>query len=263
MARGKGHAWSRPDEFKVVLVPDREALARVGARMVVEWLGASDPATVIPAMGNTPQQLYLELARLHREDAFHTGNLVAIQLDEYADVSETDPRSLFGWLDRSFARPLGIPRPRIIGLNGGSVDWQSACRAYDRSVAAVLGVRVAILGLGHNGHLGFNEPPSGPDAPTRLVRLAPESIISNAKYWPGYDQLPTQALTSGMPWLLGATHRLLVVSGREKRAILRRVLTEPVDPVLPASHLRSVPGSVLLADHAAWPPDMSAPEVTA
>jgi glucosamine-6-phosphate deaminase len=175
-----------------------------------------------------------------------------IQLDEYLGLGEDDPRSLLGWLLRDVARPLRVEDGDVVRLRGDAPDPDAACRAYDAEVGAAGGVDVAVLGLGPNGHLGFNEPPSPRDAPTRVVALAAESLVSNARYWPG-QACPPAALTAGMSTILGARRIVLVVAGAHKCSILARLLTEPVGPGLPASFLREHPAATLLADEAAWP----------
>lgn len=105
-----------------------------------------------------------------------------------------------------------------------------------------------MLGLGPNGHLGFNEPPSGPEAPTRVVDLSEKSVLSNARYWGGEESVPRRAMTAGMDLLLGARRTLLLVSGAGKREILRRVVGGPVSPEVPASFLRRMDAVTVLAD---------------
>lgn len=249
--------------MQVRLFDDEGDVAREGARLVAGWLAAHPTGTVLPATGNSPMALYGELAALRERGVFDPGGLRVAQLDEYVGVPDDDPRSLFGWLRCSFAEPLGIGDERIVRLPGDAPDdagLATACRAFDEAIAAAGGIDVAILGLGPNGHLGFNEPPSPPDAPTRVVELSEASLASSAGYWSGGPAVvPRRALTAGMGWLLGAGHVLLVVTGARKRNILRRMLVEPVDPALPGSLLRTVPSAVLLADRAAWPAELPPP----
>ena len=119
-----------------------------------------------------------------------------------------------------------------------------------------------ILGLGPNGHLGFNEPPSPADAPTRAVELTPASLASCVTYWGPSLPVPRRALTIGMRELLAARRILLVVQGPAKRSILTRLLTESPSADLPGSFLRDLDQAVLLADTAAWPPAVPEPRTT-
>jgi glucosamine-6-phosphate deaminase len=161
------------------------------------------------------------------------------------------------WTRERILVPLGVPDDRFVSLPGtpGDVadptDVDAACRAYDRTVRAAGGFDLAILGLGPNGHLGFNEPPSSAEAPTRRVALTDESLASNAVYWGGRDVVPREAVTAGMDLLLAARTILLIVTGARKRDILHRTLHGPVDPRVPASFLQRCPQAIVVADAAA------------
>ena len=257
-----------------------DAIGAAGAAFVEDVLAASDRtnATVMAALGTSPLPIYAELARrraVHRGPSLGAfgrvaasplDTIVLVQLDEYLGIEPDDPRSLGGWLRTAVARPLGVDEARIVSLAGDApdadVEADAACRAYDRAVAAAGGIDIAILGLGPNGHLGFNEPPSPSDAPTRRVPLSAASLASNARYWPG-AAVPEAALTAGMDVILGARRVLLVVTGSTKRSILRRLLVEPVGPGLPASFLRAHPAATLLCDAEAWPDDLAGGTVSA
>jgi glucosamine-6-phosphate deaminase len=239
-----------------VRVVPPEDVATVGAAWVRAALAAAgrSDATLMPALGATALPIYAAFATARREGELDTSGLRLVQLDEYAGIAADDPRTLIGWLRRDVAGPLGIPNERIIRLGGddpGS-DPEAVVRRYDDAVAAAGGVDVAVLGLGPNGHLGFNEPPSPLDAPTRRVALSAASLESNARYWPELG-CPASAITAGMATILAARRVLLVVTGDRKRAILRATVEGPVTPDLPASLLRSHPAVTLLADTDAWP----------
>jgi glucosamine-6-phosphate deaminase len=242
-----------------IRVVETDALDQVGADVVQGWLGRSANCTFIPALGTSALGIYRELGRRRTTGAFDASGVRLVQLDEYSGLPRGDRRSLRDWLIRDVATPLGVPDERIIGLDGHASDEERACREYDGAVAEAGGIDVAVLGLGPNGHLGFNEPPSGPDAPTRFVDLAEASIGSNARYWGSRDAVPRRAVTAGMSTILGARHVLLVLRGKTKEAILRRVLTESVSPDVPASYLRSLEHAWLLADREAWPADLAIP----
>ena len=156
--------------MEVVVVP-ASRLAVVGAQLVADALraaGRSAP-TLMPALGTSALSVYRELGVLRAAGSLDTTTLRLVQLDEYLGVPGDDPRSLFDWLRRDVARPLGVGDERIVRLGTDGVPddpdsdpAEAACRLYDRAVEAAGGIDVAVLGLGPNGHLGFNEPPSAP-----------------------------------------------------------------------------------------------------
>jgi glucosamine-6-phosphate deaminase len=202
--------------------------------------------------------LYRELGRL-ASSGLDVGAVRLVQLDEYLGIPAEDRRSLYGWTLRGVAGPLGIGPDRIVRLRGDDPDPEAACARYDAAVGRLGGIDLAILGLGPNGHLGFNEPPSPADAPTRVVDLTPESLASNARYWGTEADVPPRALTCGMRLILSARRVLLVAAGAHKREILARALSEAPGPHLPASYLREHPAATILADAAASPGAPAAP----
>jgi glucosamine-6-phosphate deaminase len=238
---------------RTVVTSDYAALSVAAADAIAAIVARTPDALLLLATGDTPMGAYTLLAERRARGEFDTSRLRVAQLDEYAGLAPGDRRSLFGWMERSFLAPLGIPAARTIRLDG-ALPPEQACREYDAAVAAAGGFELAILGLGPNGHLGFNEPPVARDAPTRLVPLTPESIVSNARYWGDESDVPAEALTCGMASMLAARHVLLVVSGPHKREILGRTLDEAPDEDVPASWLQTAPGDVVvLADHDARP----------
>jgi glucosamine-6-phosphate deaminase len=234
------------------VVEDADDLGRTGADLVEEELAATPGAWVAVATGDTPMGLYAELAARRRSGLLHTAQLTAVQLDEYLGLEAEDRRSLFGWMRRSFLDPLGIADERVVRLPLDG-DLHNACVAFDRALGARGGLDLAILGLGPNGHLGFNEPPVDPAAPTRAVGLSPATIDANARYWGDVADVPTRAVTMGMGQLLSARAIVLVVSGAGKRAIVHRTLEGAVGPEIPASFLQEAGADVtVVVDRAAW-----------
>ncbi len=236
----------------LVIVEDYEALSRAGADWLAEGIRSKPDSAIVVATGDTPMGVYRELAERRSGGQLDPSQLRVFQLDAYVGLAPDDRRALFGWMRRSFIEPLGITEANVVRLAGDALDLKEACRLYEATVRAAGGFDLSILGLGPNGHLGFNEPPSPPDARTRLVNLTPESIRSNARYWGSEEQVPHQALTCGMDLLLAARRSLLVVSGAHKHQILHRTLEGPQMPEVPASYLRLAPNVTVLADRAAW-----------
>lgn len=235
----------------IVVVDDADELNRVGADLVSEVIASNPQASVVAATGRTPMGLYAEL-RARRAMGLETSAVTAFQLDEYLGLGRADRRSLFGWMRRSFLLPLGIRDERAVRLPTYG-DLDSSCSEFDRAIEAQGGLDLAILGLGLNGHLGFNEPPSGPDTPTRAVRLSPATVEANARYWGDVADVPADAVTMGLRQILTARTILLVVSGLGKREILHATLGGRVGPEVPASFLQVTQAEVTVAvDRDAW-----------
>jgi glucosamine-6-phosphate deaminase len=237
--------------MQVKVTADPAELARVAADRIAALVRQKPDAVILAATGNTPMATYARLASMRAAATLDTSRLRIVQLDEYLGLTAGDPRSLYGWMSRALLQPLAIDASRVIRLDGTTVNSATTCQAFDSAVAAAGGIDLAVLGLGLNGHLGFNEPPSPPDAPTRPVTLTDASLASNAAYWGDRARVPRTALTAGMPTILKSRQILLLVSGASKRDILRRVTAEPATPEVPASLLQTCPHAVILADRAA------------
>jgi len=210
-------------------------------------------ALLLTATGHTPMPAYAELARRHAAGELDTSRLRVAQLDEYLGLPAGDRRSLEGWTRSAVLEPLAIDDARFIPLRASNGDAERASATYDAVVAAAGGIELAVLGLGPNGHLGFNEPPSDVDAPTRRVALTEASVASNARYWGSREAVPREALTAGMRVIMAARRVLLLVSGARKRDILAHLLASRPTATLPASWLHQHPRATLLADQAALP----------
>jgi glucosamine-6-phosphate deaminase len=240
---------------RTCVVDDGHAMSSVAADLVADVLAAKPSVRVVAATGRTPMGLYAELADRRTSGRLDLSTIIAYQLDEYLGLEGGDRRSLFGWMRRAFVEPLGVAQERVVRLplDGGAGDLAAACTAFDDALNERGGLDLAILGLGSNGHVGFNEPPSGPNDPTRAVELTEETIEANARYWGDDVEVPTMAVTMGMRPLLEARRIVLLASGEAKREIVHRALEGPIEPAVPASFLRECDAEVVaIVDRAAW-----------
>jgi glucosamine-6-phosphate deaminase len=233
-------------EFAVV--ESAEALALRAAGMIAAEIRRKPELVIIPATGNTPLATYRELGRMREVGELDASRVRVFQLDDYVGIGVGDLRSLYAWMQRAFLEPLGISEERVTSIGGPKLGTAAACTAYDRELARAGGADLVILGLGPNGHLGYNEPPSLPDAPTRVVELTAASLASSRAY---FADAPRLGVTAGMKAILSAKKIVMLVSGRSKREILRRALGGPVGPELPASYLQLCPQAVVIADREA------------
>jgi glucosamine-6-phosphate deaminase len=241
--------------MKVVRVADYDALSQAAADWVVAQINARPDARAVFPTGNTPLGLYQELAHRYQEGRFQTSDLRLFLLDEYWGLADDDPRTFYRWLTKELLQPLSISPNQLTRLPTSAADPEAAGRHFDGAIAAAGGLDFAVLGLGPNGHLGYNEPPSTAAAPTRVLDLTESSIDNAAGYFGGRDQVPRRAIAMGMAPLLATRQILLIVSGANKREILWRALKGPITPDVPASYLQQAPAVTVIADAAAWPED--------
>jgi glucosamine-6-phosphate deaminase len=238
--------------MNLVVVEDYAALCRAVAGRIAS-LARVHPAAVLGLpTGETPLGAYRELARRVRNEELDLSRLTLFALNEYLDVGRGDPRCLADWLHREFVGPCRIDPVRVLAPDGQATEPALACADYEAAIARAGGIDLQLLGLGSNGHVGFNEPLSPPDSRTRVVRLAPESIVSDARYWGGPDKVPHYGVTLGIGTIMEAREILLLVSGVAKAGILKEALEGPLTSAIPASLLRPHPRFTLIADqHAA------------
>ncbi len=196
--------------------------------------------------GTTPLPFYAELRRRAAIGSLAAQVSRAVMLDEYLDPPEA-AFSSWSWLWREVWTPLRLGREQVLRMPHRSPGIDAACGEFERALAEGGGCDLLILGLGANGHVGFNEPGTAMDTRTRVVKLTAETADANAAYWRGRFT-PEFAVTMGMATILEARQILLLVRGGAKADVLRRMLHDPVSSELPATFLREHEGLTILAD---------------
>ncbi|MDF2665765.1 MAG: hypothetical protein K0R81_1615 [Microbacterium sp.] len=208
-------------------------------------------ATVAPdgvlgvATGSSPLALYTALIR-RRDEGLSTERLRLFALDEYVGLDADDPRSYAAYVRAVIAEPLGIPNDRVRVPSGSS---PADAEAYERSIVEAGGVDLQIVGIGRNGHIGFNEPGSDAETRTRVVELDESTRRANAEHFDGdLSLVPARAMTQGVATILSARRIVLVASGAAKAAALRSALLGPVTADNPASFLQRHRDVTVVAD---------------
>ena len=172
-------------------------------------------------------------------------------LDEYVGATPDDANSLTGWLKKAFLDHIDAPAGKIHMLPSTAEDLTAAAARYEAAITAAGGLELAVIGLGPNGHIAYNEPGSPGDSRTRVLTLPPESIAQASGYFEGRT-VRTEAMTVGVGTILEAKRIVLIVSGASKADILHRALREEPTPDVPASFLQMAQNPVLvIADEAA------------
>jgi glucosamine-6-phosphate deaminase len=230
--------------------------ADVAAHAIAERLRdyvRSHPAAVLGLpTGRTPIPIYAELRRMHGARDVDLSGVTTFNLDEFAGLQATDPGSFHAFMQQHLFAAAGIHPSRTHFLNGAAADLAAECGRYEAAIAAAGGIDVQLLGIGANGHIGFNEPADEQVARTHVVTLQPSTRRDNAALFDGdADRVPPQALTMGIGTIPGARQILLAASGERKARCIERLMNGGVTPQLPASFLQLHSRVELFLDRAA------------
>lgn len=233
---------------QIIIAEDYQSLGKKAAQMVAKQL-RENPASVLGLpTGKTPLGFYRELIRLHREEGLDLSCAITFNLDEYYGLSPEDKCSFHYYMWENFFKHVNLPAENIYIPDGQAKDIEEECRRYEEAIVKVGGIDLLILGIGTNGHIGFNEPGTAWDSTTHLVRLTPETRRDNKKELNGEGDVPQLAITMGIKTIMRSDKILLVASGANKAAILARALQGQVSPEVPASVLQLHPRLVVITD---------------
>jgi len=229
--------------MEVLVLPTPADVAGRAAEVVLDGLAAAArPEPVLGlATGSSPLGLYAQLARAVRAGRLDLGTAVGFALDEYVGLPGGHPQSYREVLLREVCGPLGLPPERLHVPDGSGRDEEELVAGavrYERLIRDAGGVDVQILGIGANGHLGFNEPGSALSSRTRVKRLSDRTRRDNARFFAGIDDVPTHCVTQGLGTVLEARRLVLVASGRGKADAVAAALEGPLSASCPASVLQ-------------------------
>lgn len=203
--------------------------------------------------GSTPVGVYRELIRQHREEGLDFSNVIAFNLDEYYPIEPDRLQSYNRWMNQHFFDHVNIP-PDNIHIPDGSLRRENVeqyCRDYEAAIRAAGGIDLQLLGIGRNGHLGFNEPQSVANSRTRVVMLDPITRRDASSDFFTEENVPLQAITMGLATIMEAQRIILMALGEHKATIVRKAVEGPLSDAVPASILRDHPDSSFLLDQAA------------
>lgn len=227
-----------------------EDLNRAGAGLIASLLQAKPKAALGLATGSTPIGIYEELVKLHRSGSVSFAKARSYNLDEYVGLSGSHPASYRCFMNTHLFDLVDIDPANTHVPNGLAVDLEQECAYYDAMIEDA-GIDLQLLGLGHNGHIGFNEPDDSLIAGTHAATLQHQTREANARFFDSIYDVPKQAITMGVAPIMKARQVMLVVRGESKAEIARQALTGPITTKCPASLLQLHPNLVVLMDEAA------------
>jgi glucosamine-6-phosphate deaminase len=235
---------------RVSVAADAVGVAKLAADVVELTLTARPAAVLALPTGRTPIPLYEELVARYRARRIDFSRALVFNLDEWVGVAPDDAGSFTRFMDEHFFSKVTVPVPNRFIQNGNAPDLEAECRRYEELIREAGGLDLVVLGLGHNGHIGFNEPGTPFDSRTHIVQVTPETRRANAYAFSGREP-PSLGLSMGIGTILNAREVLLLVTGADKAGILARALGGPIDESMPATALRGHPALHVIADRSA------------
>jgi glucosamine-6-phosphate deaminase len=234
-----------------VFKTEREASVALARRVAADL--AATPAIVLGLpTGRTPIHMYRELVKLHRRGGVDFSRATTFNLDEFLGVAPSHPGSYRSYMETHLFAHVNLAPGQIHFLNGATADPDGECDGYETKIEAAGGIDLQILGLGTNGHIGFNEPARALEPRTHRVTLKPSTRKSNASLFGGDpDAVPREALSMGMATIMRARAVVLLATGKSKASCIAKVVKGPITTRLPASCLQLHPNAELMLDEAA------------
>src|SRR5215207_643642 len=238
--------------MEVVITTDADAAAGVVAGVLAAAL-ATRPAPLIGlATGSSPLAAYRRLIAGYQAGRLTAAHASAVLLDEYIGLEPDHPQAYRAFIERELVDHIDLPPERLFGPDVHAADLPAACRAYDALIAELGGVDVQLLGIGADGHIGFNEPGSSLSSRTRVKTLTRVTRSDNARFFGDQeDAVPRHVVTQGLGTILEARHLLLIACGAAKADPIARAVEGPLTAFCPASVLQLHPHATVVVDEAA------------
>lgn len=224
-----------------ITVQSYEELSKKAAGIIASQVIMKPDCILGLATGSSPLGTYANLAKMCDAGELDFSKVTSVNLDEYAGLDGSHDQSYRYFMDTNLFSKINIDREKTFVPSGVADDLVSEGKAYDELIESLGGIDLQLLGIGLDGHIGFNEPDSVFTAQTHPVKLDESTIEANARFFASKDDVPRFAITMGMMSIMQAKKILLIANGQNKKAILEKAFNGPVDPMVPASILQLHP----------------------
>ncbi|TLS38766.1 glucosamine-6-phosphate deaminase [Pseudalkalibacillus caeni] len=234
--------------MRVIEVDNYDEMSEKAAELILEKIKENKHANLGLATGGTPVGTYRCLIKDHTENKTSYKNVQTFNLDEYIGIDPDNPNSYHSYMKANLFDHIDIPAAQTHIPNGNAEDLAIECLRYDKMIEEKGGIDLQLLGIGTNGHIGFNEPGTPFASHTHVVELAQSTREANARYFNSLDEVPTHALTMGISSILASKGIVLLASGEMKADAIYELLYGKIDEEMPASALRKHSNVTLIAD---------------
>lgn len=238
--------------FNILKAGTAEDAAHLAADRFQELICAKPACVLGLATGATPVPLYRELIAREKAGLIDFSRVRSVNLDEYKGLAPDHPQSYRRFMQENLFDHIAIRPENTYVPDGLTTDVAAMCAAYERTIEDLGGVDLQLLGLGHDGHIGFNEPCDHFPVRTHEVALTESTRQANARFFASEAEVPAAAYTMGVGTVMAARRVLMIVTGADKADILRKAFFGSVTPWVPASILQFHPDVTLICDRAAW-----------
>ncbi|WP_163538775.1 glucosamine-6-phosphate deaminase [Gracilibacillus sp. YIM 98692] len=237
--------------MNIIHTKDYNNMSRKAAQYLLDKIKHKPDMTLGLATGGTPVKFYDYLVRDHQQQDTSYKNITTFNLDEYIGLDPKDTNSYHYYMNKHLFQQIDIPQEQTFIPNGLADNLLEECRQYEQTIDHHGGMDLQILGLGGNGHIGFNEPGTSFNQETHIVELAESTRQANARFFQDLNKVPTQAITMGIASIMKSKEILLLVSGEQKKEALHLLINGEVSTEFPASILKKHPHVTIIADEKA------------
>lgn len=227
--------------MKLITVDTYEKLSRQAANIISAQVILKPDSVLGLATGSSPLGTYKQLIKWYEKGDIDFGNVTTVNLDEYVGLDGSNEQSYRYFMNKNFFEHINIDLGNTFVPNGCAVDLVGEGKRYDEHIAKLGGIDLQLLGIGLDGHIGFNEPDKYFVKSTHVVDLHESTIKANSRFFTNIDEVPKRAITMGMVSIMQAKKILLIASGTEKRDILEKAFYGPITPEIPATILQLHP----------------------
>lgn len=224
--------------MKVIIAENYDDMSKKGALLIAGQVVMGKKTVLGLATGSTPIGLYRELIAYYQGMGLDFSRIQTFNLDEYIGLKRDDPQSYYRFMHDNLFDHVNIKRENINFPNAGAKDLISECEEYERIIEKVGGIDLQLLGIGNNGHIGFNEPADSFNDGTLIVDLKAETIEANSRFFQSLEEVPKKAVSMGIGTIMKARKILLLANGNAKADAVLAMITGPICPKCPASALR-------------------------
>lgn len=223
--------------MKFIICESYEELSDLGAKIIAEQLQKKPDSVLGLATGSSPVGMYQQLIKMYQEGKIDFSKACSFNLDEYYPIANEDPNSYNYFMNDNLFNHVNFTEGSTRVPNGSVADPDLECKSYEQAVLDKGGIDLQVLGIGPNGHIGFNEPDDQLFVHTHVTGLEPATIEANARFFESAESVPTKAITMGMGLIMQAKKILLLISGKSKKDVFEQLKNGMVTPQNPASFL--------------------------